>query len=159
MKYRIISVGKIKESYYLEGVKEYLKRLGPYISIELADGLEEKVSPKLSEKEIEVILKKEAEKIKKLISADEIIILLDVQGKQIASEELAQNIETWNASGKKRVNFIVGGANGLAKELKKEADGKISISKMTFPHQMAVLILVEQIYRGFRIIKGEPYHK
>ncbi|MDD2620637.1 MAG: 23S rRNA (pseudouridine(1915)-N(3))-methyltransferase RlmH [Syntrophomonadaceae bacterium] len=158
MKYRIISVGKIREPFYLEGINEYLKRLGPYTNIELLDGLEEKISPRASEKEIQKFLKKEGDKILNLLGKDEIVVVLDIKGMQLTSEGLAEQITVWNTSGKSRINLIIGDAYGLCDEVKKRADYKISFSHMTFPHQMAVLILTEQIYRGFKILKGEPYH-
>mgnify|MGYP000918740956 CR=1 FL=1 len=157
MKYRIISVGKIRESFYLEGVREYLKRLGPYTSIELIDGLEEKIGPRAGEKEIQAILQKEAEKIKRWLDKDEILVVLE--GQVRSSEEMAWQLEKWNASGKSRVTFLLGAAHGLAAEIKQQAQESISLSRLTFPHQMAVLILAEQIYRGFKILKGEPYHR
>jgi 23S rRNA (pseudouridine1915-N3)-methyltransferase len=159
LKYRIISVGKISESFYRDGIAEYLKRLKPYTSIEMVEGLEEKTSPRAGDKEIQEILKKEGEKVLKLLGQDETTVALDIAARQFSSEEWAAQIDAWNASGKKRVNFIVGGSHGLADEIKKRADVKLSFSPMTFPHQMTVLILAEQLYRGFKIIKGEPYHK
>lgn len=159
MKYRIISVGKIREPFYLEGVKEYIKRLTPYCSLELVEGLEEKLNPKAKEAEIEKALEKEAEKILNLLGDKEFLIVLDVKGKQMTSEELACFIESTNLSGKSRISFVIGGANGLSPRVKKRADFLWSFSSLTFPHQMAVLILTEQLYRAFKIIKGEPYHK
>ena len=159
MKYRIISVGKIREKFYAQGVNEYLKRLGPYTVIELLEGLEEKVSPRAGAKDIEKVLNKEGERILSLLGDNEILVVLDGQGTLLTSEDLARCIEEWNMSGLSRVNLVIGGSHGLADIVKKRADRIISFSKMTFPHQMAVLILSEQIYRGFKILKGEPYHK
>lgn len=159
MKYRIISVGKIREKFYAEGIKEYMKRLGPYASMELLDGLEEKVSPNPSAKEIEKVLQKEGDRILNLLGDNELLIVLDPHGKMPSSEQLANQLQEWNQSGKYRINLIIGGSHGLSPAVKQRADQTISFSKMTFPHQMAVLILSEQIYRGFKILKGEPYHK
>lgn len=159
MKYRIISVGKIREKFYAQGINEYLKRLGPYTNIELADGLEEKVSPRAGLKDIEKVLNKEGERILSLIGDNEILIVLDVHGTQFSSEDLSKCMGDWNMSGVSRVNLVIGGAHGLADVVKNQANRLISFSKMTFPHQMAVLILSEQIYRAFKILKGEPYHK
>lgn len=159
MKYRILSVGKIRESFYNSGVEEYIKRLRPYTGIEVVDGLDEKVSPHASPKEVEKMLEKEGQKILSLIGENEIMIVLDVQGRTLSSEELARHIQNWNQSGKSKVNLIVGGAHGLSDQVKQRANELLSFSRMTFPHQMAVLILAEQLYRGFKIIKGEPYHK
>ena len=159
MKYRIISVGKIREKFYDQGISEYLKRLGPYTSIELLDGLEEKVPPRAGEKDIEKILRREGERILALVGDNEILVVLDVQGLLLSSEDLAGCLEEWNMSGLSRVNLVIGGSHGLADIVKKRANHSISFSKMTFPHQMAVLLLSEQIYRAFKIMKGEPYHK
>ncbi|MDD3268673.1 MAG: 23S rRNA (pseudouridine(1915)-N(3))-methyltransferase RlmH [Syntrophomonadaceae bacterium] len=159
MKYRVISIGRIREPFYLEGINEYLKRLGPYTSIELLDGLEEKISPRAGDKEIKKILQKEGEKFLNLLGKEEIVVVLDINGQQLSSAGFAKQLGNWNISGKSRVNLLVGGSHGIADEVKKQADHKISFSPMTFPHQMAVLILTEQIYRGFKILKGEPYHK
>jgi 23S rRNA (pseudouridine1915-N3)-methyltransferase len=158
LKYRIISVGKIREKFYVQGVQEYLKRLAPYIGIELVQGLEEKVAPRAGEKDIEKILHKEGERILGLVGENELLVVLDGQGTRLSSQELAGCLEEWNRSGLSRVNLVIGGAHGLADTVKKRADRAISFSNLTFPHQLAVLILSEQIYRGFKILKGEPYH-
>lgn len=159
MKYRIISVGKIWEKFYREGIQEYMKRLGPYGSFELVDGLEEKVPANPSDKEITRVLDKEGERILNLLGENELLIALDLQGQMLSSEQLADRLQDLNQSGRPRVNFVIGASHGLAPAVKQRADQSISFSKMTFPHQMAVLILSEQIYRGFKILKGEPYHK
>lgn len=158
MRYRIISVGKIKEPFYLKGIEEYLKRLKPYASIELVDGLEEKTSPRAGQNEITKILKKEGERILKLVDEKDILVALDIKGKGLSSEQFASLLRKWNNSGS-RVNLVIGASHGLSPEVKQRADYRLSFSPMTFPHQMAVLILSEQIYRGFKILKGEPYHK
>lgn len=159
MKYRVISIGKIREPFYLEGINEYLKRLGSYTTIELLDGFEEKVSPRAGDKEIQKVLQKEGEKVLSLLGKDEILAVLDIGGRSLNSEHFARQLEDWNISGKNRVSLLVGGSHGIADQVKKLAESRISFSPMTFPHQLAVLILVEQIYRGFKILKGEPYHK
>jgi len=159
LKYRIISVGKIREKFYREGIQEYMKRLGPYGSFELVDGLEEKVPANPSDKEITRVLDKEGERILNLLGENELLIALDLQGQMLSSEQLADRLQDLNQSGRPRVNFVIGASHGLAPAVKQRADQSISFSKMTFPHQMAVLILSEQIYRGFKILKGEPYHK
>ncbi|MGI5911308.1 MAG: 23S rRNA (pseudouridine(1915)-N(3))-methyltransferase RlmH [Syntrophomonadaceae bacterium] len=159
IRYRIISVGKIREAFYLSGVKEYLKRLEPYANFELIDGLEEKTNPRAAEKEIEKVLNKEGEKVLKLVDNDDILVALDIKGTGISSEALALLIQQWNLSGKSRTNLVIGSSYGLSDKVKQRANQLISFSSMTFPHQMAVLILSEQLYRGFKILKGEPYHK
>ncbi len=159
LKYRIISVGKIREKFYADGIKEYMKRMGPYASIELLDGLEEKVPPRPSEKDIEKVLNKEGDRILALLGDNEILAVIDPHGEALSSEQLASRLQEWNLSGQSRVNLVIGGSHGISRAVKQRADQSISFSKMTFPHQMAVLILTEQIYRGFKILKGEPYHK
>jgi 23S rRNA (pseudouridine1915-N3)-methyltransferase len=159
MRYRIISVGKIKEAFYQAGIKEYTKRLSSYAGIELLEGLEEKTNPRAGAKEIEKILQKEGEKILGLLGKDELLVVFDISGQQVNSIQLADCIDNWNHSGKNRVNLVIGGSHGLSAQVKKRAHHSISFSSLTFPHQMAVLILVEQLYRGFKIIKGEKYHK
>ncbi|HZJ84713.1 MAG TPA: 23S rRNA (pseudouridine(1915)-N(3))-methyltransferase RlmH [Syntrophomonadaceae bacterium] len=159
MKYYIYSVGKIREEFYLQGIKEYLKRLNAYISIELIDGLGEKISPTANNKEIEKAINKEGLKILKNISPSDLVILLDVEGKKLDSPSFADMLANYNLSGSKRVIFIIGSSHGVSLEVKNRADQIISFSPLTFPHQMAVLILAEQIYRGFKILKNEPYHK
>jgi len=159
VRYRIISVGKIKEKFYAEGINEYMKRLGPYANLELLDGLEEKVTPRPSAKDIEKVLHKEGERILDWLGENEMLVVLDPHGEALSSEQLANQMEKWNRSGQGRINLVIGGSHGLSEAVKQRADQMISFSKMTFPHQMAVLILTEQIYRGFKILKGEPYHK
>lgn len=159
MKYCIYSVGKIREPFYVEGINEYLKRLKPYTAVELIDGFEEKLSPKASEKDIINTLIKEGQKLLNVIIPSDLVILLDIKGRPITSTELAKEIEAHDFSGKSRVVFIIGSSYGVSSEVKARADKLISFSPLTFPHQMAVLILTEQIYRSFKIIKKEPYHK
>ncbi|MDD3852394.1 MAG: 23S rRNA (pseudouridine(1915)-N(3))-methyltransferase RlmH [Syntrophomonadaceae bacterium] len=159
MKYRIISVGRMREKYFNDGIAEYLKRLTRYCKIEIVDGLEEKTSPRAGEAEIEQIMHREGERILALINPGELLIAFDSKGQMMNSEEFARHINDWNNSGRSRVNMIIGGSHGLSPLVKKRADLIISMGKMTLPHQMAVLVLTEQIYRAFRIIKGEPYHK
>jgi len=159
LKYRIISVGKLREPFYNDGIKEYLKRLKPYASIELIEGLEEKISPRAGAGDIEKCRQKEGNKLLSLIGEDEIIIVFDIEGEVVSSEEWAEYILRLNISKYKRVNLIIGASFGVDEKVKQRAERIISFSRMTFPHQMAVLILTEQIYRGFKIIKGEPYHK
>lgn len=159
MKYVVFSVGKIRESFYVKGIDEYLKRLKAYTTIELIDGFEEKISPKASDKDIEITLTKEGQKLLNLINPNDLVILLDIQGKMLSSSELAKEIESHDFLGKSRVVFIIGSSYGVSQEVKKRADKFISFSPMTFPHQMAVLILAEQIYRSFKILRNEPYHK
>lgn len=159
MRYRIISVGRIREKYFIEGIAEYLKRLNRYCKIEIVDGLEEKTSPRSGEAQILQTLNREGERILALLDSDETLVILDSNGQMMTSEELARHIDKWNTGGGSRVSMVVGGSWGLSDAVKKRAHLAVSLGKITLPHQMAVLVLTEQIYRGFRIIKGEPYHK
>ncbi|MEQ8173826.1 MAG: 23S rRNA (pseudouridine(1915)-N(3))-methyltransferase RlmH [Syntrophomonadaceae bacterium] len=158
MIYRIISVGKLREPFYQQGSREYLKRLTAYNRIELLDGLEEKLSPKAGDKDVEKVLDKEADRILALFNRDDYLVLLDVQGREIDSPVLAHYINVWNQSPYKRINFLIGSAHGVAGRVKARADVALSLSRLTLPHQMAVLLLTEQLYRGFKILKNEPYH-
>lgn len=159
MKFRIVSVGKLREKFYCDGIQEYLKRLGAYTKIELIDGLEEKLPPRAAESEIKKVLLKEAERVLSLFEEDEIVVVCDIHGTMLDSEALAKCIGEWKQSGKSRVNLIIGSSHGLADIVTKRAAYSISLSRLTMPHQMAVLVLMEQVYRGFKILKGEPYHK
>lgn len=158
MIYRIISVGKLRESFFQQGSREYLKRLTAYHRIDLLDGLEEKISPKAGKSEIGKVLDKEADRILALLNRDDCLILLDVEGIEIDSPALARYINEWNHSMYKRINFLVGSAYGVAGRVKARADLSLSLSRLTLPHQMAVLVLTEQLYRGYKILKNEPYH-
>ncbi len=159
MKYYIYSVGKIREEFYLQGINEYLKRLRPYINIELVDGLEERISPSANAKEVERAIAKEGIKILKNISPADLVVLLDLKGKKLDSPGFAKMLENYNLSGKKRLIFIIGSSHGVSPEVKGRANQVLSFSPLTFPHQMAVLILTEQIYRAYKILRNEPYHK
>jgi 23S rRNA (pseudouridine1915-N3)-methyltransferase len=158
LKIRIISVGKIREPFYLAGLQEYLKRLRPYVRMEFSDGLEEKTDARAGVGELERLLDREAGRVLNLIKKDELLIALHLQGQELNSLELAEKVDIWQQSGKSRVNFVIGSAWGLSREIIKRADCSWSFSQLTFPHQMAVLILAEQIYRSYKILKGEPYH-
>lgn len=156
---RLISVGKIREPFYRAGVQEYLKRLKPYVQIELLEGLDEKLSPRAGEKEVANVLAKEGQRVLGLIKDDEILAVLDVKSRALDSEGLAGWLDDLQCSGKTRITFLIGGAAGLSDEVRRRADFAISLSNLTLPHQMAALVLAEQIYRAFKIMRGEPYHK
>ncbi|NMA87065.1 MAG: 23S rRNA (pseudouridine(1915)-N(3))-methyltransferase RlmH [Tissierellia bacterium] len=159
MNIKIIGVGKIKEKYMVEGIKEYSKRLSRYSNLEIIEVADEKTPENLSEKEINLIKNKEGIRILSKIPQNAYIISLDIKGKQLSSEQLAQEIEGLMIGGVNNIVFIIGGSLGLSDEIIDKSDFRLSFSKMTFPHQMIRMILLEQVYRGFRIIRGEPYHK
>lgn len=158
MKIRVISVGKIRETFYQAGIQEYIKRLTPYCPVELASGFEEKAPARPGEHDILQVKYREGQRILNLIAPGEYLVLCDVEGQASSSPELADRVHDWMLAGKSRINIVVGGAYGLDEQVKKAAQEKISLSRLTFPHQMAVLILMEQLYRAFKILRGEPYH-
>ncbi|MBQ2753406.1 MAG: 23S rRNA (pseudouridine(1915)-N(3))-methyltransferase RlmH [Firmicutes bacterium] len=159
MKITVVCVGKLKEKFFADGVEEYKKRLGRYAKIEIAEVADEKAPENLSRAEEEQVKVKEGEKILKKIPDDAFVVALCIDGKMLSSEELADFFEKKTVSGISSIAFVIGGSLGLSKEVIDRADYKLSFSKMTFPHQLMRMILMEQIYRAFRIIKNEPYHK
>ncbi|MFP7473288.1 23S rRNA (pseudouridine(1915)-N(3))-methyltransferase RlmH [Niallia taxi] len=159
MNISIITVGKLKEKYLKQGIEEYTKRLSSYSKIEIIEVPDEKAPEVLSEAEMIQVKDKEGERILVKVPADAHVIALAIEGKQKSSEELAETLDKLATYGKSKVTFIIGGSLGLSSQVLKRADDKLSFSKMTFPHQLMRLILVEQVYRAFRINRGEPYHK
>lgn len=159
MQIQIIAVGKIKERYLRQGISEFSKRICKYAKIEIIEVPDEKAPAGASEKEEEIIKETEGEKILAKIKKDSFVIALDLHGKQLTSEEMAARMEKLALEGKSSVSFVIGGSLGLSKEVLKEADLRLSFGKMTFPHQLMRLILLEQIFRWFKIMRGETYHK
>ncbi|RDU23082.1 23S rRNA (pseudouridine(1915)-N(3))-methyltransferase RlmH [Anaerosacchariphilus polymeriproducens] len=159
MKITIISVGKIKENYYMKAIEEYSKRLSRYCNLEIIEVIDEKTPDKASQGEVKQIKEKEAIRIMKHIKPDNYIIALAIEGHQLDSPQLAEKIEHLGLNSISHIVFIIGGSLGLDEQVLKKADELLSFSKMTFPHQLMRVILLEQIYRSYRIIKKEPYHK
>ena len=159
MKITIIAVGKIKEKFYRDDVAEYVKRLGRYCKLEIIQVEDEKTPDKAGMSLTESVKRREAERILKYIKDDACVVVLDIWGKAYDSEEFATQIESLATKGVSHIQFIIGGSLGLHEEVCKKADLTVSFSKMTFPHQLMRVILLEQIYRAYRIIGGEPYHK
>ncbi|PLS02220.1 23S rRNA (pseudouridine(1915)-N(3))-methyltransferase RlmH [Neobacillus cucumis] len=159
MNISIITVGKLKEKYLRQGIEEYLKRLSAYAKIEVVEVADEKAPEELSELEMLQVKQKEGERILAKISQDTYVIALAIQGKLQSSEELAKTLDQLATYGKSKVAFVIGGSLGLSEEVIKRSNEQLSFSRMTFPHQLMRLILVEQIYRAFRINRNEPYHK
>jgi 23S rRNA (pseudouridine1915-N3)-methyltransferase len=155
----IITVGKLKEKYLKLGIDEYLKRLNAYAKVEVVEVADEKAPEELSELEMIQVKQKEGERILAKISQDTYVIALAINGKMQSSEELADTLDKLATYGKSKIAFIIGGSLGLSDEVLKRSNEQLSFSKMTFPHQLMKLILVEQIYRAYRINRGEPYHK
>ena len=159
MKITIIAVGKIKEKFYRDAVAEYEKRLGRYCKLEIIQVEDEKTPDKAGTSLDEVVKQKEAERILKYLREDAYVVTLEIQGKSYDSEGFAGYMENLATKGASHIQFIIGGSLGLHEEVCKKADLAVSFSKMTFPHQLMRVILLEQIYRAYRIINGEPYHK
>lgn len=159
MKITIITVGKIKEKYLRDAIAEYTKRLGKYCKLEILEVQDEKTPEHASEVAEESIRAKEAERILKYVKDDAFIVTLEIGGKMLSSEELADKIDKLGVQGTSHIIFIIGGSIGLGKEVLEKSNFALSFSKMTFPHQLMRVILLEQIYRSYRIIQGEPYHK
>ena len=159
MKISILCVGKIKEKFFRMAIDEYAKRLGRYCKLEIIEVADEKTPDNASDHKVELIKEKEGERLLKNISRDAFVIALAIDGKQLSSEELASKIESRGIQGTSHIQLIIGGSLGLADRVLKEADMRLSFSKMTFPHQLMRVVLLEQIYRSYRIIQNEPYHK
>jgi len=159
LKFQIITVGKLKEKYLKDGINEYLKRLQRYATVEIIEVADEQTPDNASDAEELQIKAKEAQRIQKYIKDDTYLIALAIEGKMFTSEQLADKIEQLGIGGRSHITMVIGGSLGLDDSILKQADLLLSFSKMTFPHQLMRLILVEQLYRSYRIIKGEPYHK
>lgn len=159
MNIEIIAVGKLKEKYLKQGMEEYLKRLKRYATVSVIEVKDEATEEGLSPQEELMILQKEAESILKRIDEQRKIIVLAIEGDLVTSEQLAKQLEQYAISGNSKVTFIIGGSLGLHEQLKAKADRRISFGRITLPHQLMRLVLVEQIYRSFRIIHGHAYHK
>ena len=159
MKISIICVGKIKEKFYRMALDEYSKRLSRYCKLEILEVADEKTPDNASDHEVELIKDKEGERILKNIRRDATVIALALDGKMLSSEQLADKIRQLGVMGESHIQFIIGGSLGLSDRVLEAADMLLSFSKMTFPHQLMRVILLEQVYRSYRIIQGEPYHK
>lgn len=159
MNITILTVGKVKEKFFKQGIEEYTKRLSRYCKLTLIEVPDEKAPENLSEAEMDMVKQKEGENLLKHIKDGSFVIALEIKGKLLSSEALSEKLQQLAISGNSQVVFVIGGSLGLSSEILKRADFKLSFSPMTFPHQLMKVILLEQIYRGFRIMKGEPYHK
>ncbi|WP_227936925.1 23S rRNA (pseudouridine(1915)-N(3))-methyltransferase RlmH [Alkalihalobacillus deserti] len=159
MNIQIVTVGKLKEKYLKQGIEEYTKRLSAYAKIEMIEVADEKAPEQASEAEMLQIKDKEGERILAKLHPDTHVIALAIEGKMLTSEQLSNNIDKLATYGKSKIAFVIGGSLGLSDHVLKRANENLSFSKMTFPHQLMKLVLVEQIYRAFRILRGEPYHK
>lgn len=159
MKISILCVGKIKENFYRDAVREYEKRLGRYCRLEIREVQDEKTPDRAGESLIRQIKEKEGERLLKYMGEDMYAIALAIEGKMMDSIEFSRHMETLGVTGKSHIGFIIGGSLGLSEKVLLRADECLSFSKMTFPHQLMRVILLEQLYRSCRIIHREPYHK
>lgn len=159
MKITLITVGKIKEKYFTDAIAEYAKRLSRYCKLDIVEVADEKTPDGASESLENQIKEKEGERILSKIPDGAYVVALAIEGKQLDSEELADKMEKWNVNGVSHLVFIIGGSLGLTSKVLNRADFKLSFSKMTFPHQLMRVVLLEQVYRSFRIRNNEPYHK
>ena len=159
MQIEIICVGKLKEKYLKQGIAEYTKRLSAYANLSIVEVADEATAEKMSALEIEQVLDKEADRIEARLDAGRQVIVLAIEGDLISSEDLSQRLDRMALHGQSKVSFIIGGSLGLAERLKQKAQWRVSFGRITLPHQLMRLVLVEQIYRAFRIMKGHAYHK
>lgn len=159
MNIQILCIGTLKEKYLREGVAEYVKRLGGYCRLTVKELPEEKLPLNASPAQIRQAIDREGERLLRELPKAAALICLCVEGRGMDSVAFAGSLERWTVEGGGTITFVIGGSDGLSEELKRRATAKLSFSEMTFPHQLMRLILVEQIYRGFRILKNEPYHK
>lgn len=155
----IIAVGKLKEKYLKNGIAEYLKRMKSYVNVKIVEVNDEPAGQTLSDAEVEQVKEAEGKRIIGKIPERARVIALDLKGKQLTSEAFAEEVNETMTYGTSQIAFIIGGSHGLSKEVLQKTDLKISFGKMTYPHQLMRLILIEQIYRAFKIIRNEPYHK
>lgn len=159
MKFTIICVGKIKEKYFKDAINEYTKRLSRYVKLEIIE-LEDEKTPANAGEAIELQIKKmEGERILNAIKENSYVVALSINGKAFSSTDLAKEIDTLAVSGVSHIDFIIGGSLGLCDQVLKRSDQELSFGKMTYPHQLMRVILLEQLYRSQKIIKGETYHK
>lgn len=159
MKITVLCVGKIKEKFYTQAIEEYSKRLSRYCKMDIIEVPDEKTPDNAGEQVNNAIKNKEGERILANIRQDDYVIALAIEGKMLDSVELSQYIEKLGIEGKSSIVFVIGGSLGLSKEVLDRADYKLSFSKMTFPHQLMRVILLEQVYRAYRIMTNQPYHK
>lgn len=159
MKITLITVGKLKEKYLKLGIEEYAKRLSAYCKLSFIEIADEKAPENLSMKEMDMVKAKEGQRILAKIKPQSYVIALAIEGKTYTSEQLSQHLSHLMLHGKSDLIFIIGGSLGLHEAVIQRADENLSFSKMTFPHQLMKLILVEQLYRSYKIIEGSPYHK
>jgi 23S rRNA (pseudouridine1915-N3)-methyltransferase len=159
MKIKIYAIGRLKEMYLKQAISEYVERLKPFVSIEIIEVDDEPINSNPGEKEIEIVKTKEGQKVLKLLRTNEYLIGLDLVNKELTSVQFATYLQDKLELGGANLSFVIGGSYGLSEELKTRCQDRLALSKMTFLHQMTRLILLEQIYRAFKINRNEVYHK
>ena len=159
MKIKIVTVGKLKEKYLKDGITEYSKRISRFASVEMIELADEKTPDRASDSENEKILNLEGNRILSKIGDREFVVVLAIEGKTLSSEEFSKQLEQASINGFSTLTFVIGGSLGLSKEVKKRANLSVSFGRLTLPHQLMRLVLIEQIYRAFTIQQGSPYHK
>ena len=159
MKIKVITVGKLKEKYLKDGIAEYSKRISRFAKLEMIELADEKTPDRASESENQKILEIEGQKILSKVGDRDFVIVLAIEGKTLSSEEFSKRLEEASIKGFSTLTFIIGGSLGLAQDVKNRANLSVSFGRLTLPHQLMRLVLVEQIYRAFTIQQGSPYHK
>lgn len=159
MNIQLICVGKLKEKYLVQGIAEYSKRLAPYVKFHVSEIPDEQAPEKMSDAELEQVKDREGERILHHIKPDAHVVALAIDGQLWSSEDMALQLERLATYGKSNVIFVIGGSNGLSDAVLRRTNSKLSFGRMTLPHQLMRLVLVEQIYRAVKINRGEPYHK
>ncbi|WP_248929291.1 23S rRNA (pseudouridine(1915)-N(3))-methyltransferase RlmH [Paenibacillus hamazuiensis] len=159
MQIQIVAVGKLKEAYLVQGIAEYTKRLGPYAKLQIVEVPDEKAPETMSPAEERQVREREGERILAALRPDTFVVALAIDGKALSSEELASRLQELATYGRSQVAFVIGGSLGLAPAVLTRAELKLSFGRMTLPHQLMRLVLVEQVYRAMKIMRGEPYHK
>lgn len=156
---QMIAVGKLKESYLKQGIAEYVKRLGPYAKLQIVEVPDEKAPESMSAAEEAQVKQREGERILAQLRSDAYVVALAIEGRLLSSEEFARHVQDLATYGRSSVAFVIGGSLGLAPDVLARADLKLSFGRMTLPHQLMRLVLVEQIYRAFKVMRREPYHR
>lgn len=159
MNITIISAGKLKEKFMRQAIEEYMKRLRAYAKVQIIEVPDEKAPEHLSPAQANAVKQKEGDRILKHIADSMYVITLEVNGKMLSSEQLSKKLEDLSLYGQSRISFIIGGSLGISEAVQQRSNMALSLSKMTFPHQLMRVVLLEQIYRAFKIMRGEPYHK
>lgn len=159
MKIKIVTVGKLKEKYLKDGIAEYAKRISRFATVEMIELADEKTPDRASDSENAKILDVEGNRILSKIGEREFVVVLAIEGKTLSSEEFSKQLEQASINGSSTLTFVIGGSLGLSKEVKKRANLSVSFGRLTLPHQLMRLVLIEQIYRAFTIQQGSPYHK